>query len=324
MKLRGKLYSFINILIQTITFAFLLFFLLIYEKSFRAIIYATMASSLFESIVLICFTKEYWQFKKIKINWKLMQELLSFGLPLVPVTLSSSALNSVDKLALRTMVSFEELGLYTAAFKIVALLSIIQGIFMTAWVPIAYKWHEDNVSTKQFEFISTVILGIMSVLFAIILLMRNVIILFLGNEYRNITSIFVFLLFVPISSTIAETTGMGISFSKKTKYHIYTVVGALVLNLIGNYLLVPKYGAVGAAIATCIAYFVFFWGKTLISRHLWYKIGLYKYIMNFVLLLCLMIIVYYGYGMFKEIIITLFIFSLNIYYILKGKKVLNF
>ena len=45
------------------------------------------------------------------------------------------------------------------------------------------------------------------------------------------------------------------------------------------------YGAIGAAIATGISYLVFFWTRTLISRKLWYKFKLKKFIVITIILL---------------------------------------
>ena len=41
---------------------------------------------------------------------------------------------------------------------------------------------------------------------------------------------------------------------------------SIITNAVLNYILIPKYGAVGAAIATGISYCVFFWLRTLFSR----------------------------------------------------------
>ena len=46
------------------------------------------------------------------------------------------ALTSMDKVMLRTMCSYSELGLYSAAFKIVNVLGVVQSCFTLYWVPL--------------------------------------------------------------------------------------------------------------------------------------------------------------------------------------------
>ena len=313
MDLRGKLYSLLNVVSQIINFLILLLFLIFYQKSFRAIVYATIVGMIVNTAVIFVFIDKSFIKSKISVSKELQKQLLKFSLPLVPATLLSWLLNSFDKIGLRTWSNFEELGLYAAAFKIVALLNVFQSIFTTAWVPIAYKWREDNVSNKRFEQVSTVVLSIMTCLFSFIVVFRDFIMLFLGNEYRNTSSIFVFLLFVPVMYTISETTCLGISFSKKTMYNLYVSILAVVLNLIGNYLLIPTYGALGAAVSTCVSYVAFFWGRTLFSRRHWFKFKLSKYLINQILLLI------FGVNMlvWKNKLVEIFIFILVLCYNIK-------
>ena len=68
-----------------------------------------------------------------------------------------------------------------------------------------------------------------------------------------------FLIFYPILYTISETTALGIAFSRKTILTLIITVTCAIMNGIGNAILVPLYGALGAAVSTAIAYLAFFW-----------------------------------------------------------------
>lgn len=312
MDLRGKLYSLLNVVSQIINFLILLLFLIFYQKSFRSIVYATIVGMIVNTAVIFVFIDKSFIKSKISVSKELQKQLLKFSLPLVPATLLSWLLNSFDKIGLRTWSNFEELGLYAAAFKIVALLNVFQNIFSTTWVPIAYRWNEENVPKEKFEQVSTIVLSIMTCLFAFVVVFRDFIMLFLGNEYRNTSSIFVFLLFTPVMYTVSETTCLGINFSKKTMYNLYVSTVAVVFSLLGNFILIPKYGAMGASISNCMSYLVFFWGRTLFSRSRWFKFGLAKYIINQVLLVCFAINMLLWENKTIEIIILLVIILYNV------------
>ncbi|MGL4655486.1 MAG: polysaccharide biosynthesis C-terminal domain-containing protein, partial [Sarcina sp.] len=66
-----------------------------------------------------------------------------------------------------------------------------------------------------------------------------------------------------------ETTVIGISFMKKTKYTIWIAIISALTNVVGNIILVPILGAKGAAISTGISYIVFFITRTIISKKLY-------------------------------------------------------
>lgn len=320
MDIRGKVYSFLNIISQLITFSVLFGLLVLYQKTFRAIIYSTIIAYYINTFIIFLFCDKTFIKQRFVYSSKIQKNLLSFSLPLVPATLLGWVLNSFDKVGLRTWSDFSQLGLYSAAFKIVALLNIFQSIFCTTWTPIAYKWHEEGVEKEKFENVSCIVLAGMVILFSLIIVFRDVIMLFLGAEYRNTSKIFVFLLFVPVLYTVSETTCLGIEFSKKTIYTLWTTIISVVLNLVGNFLLIPKYGAEGAAITTCFSYVAWFWLRTLFSRRLWFKFGLVKYIINILLLLVFCMNMLLVNSKIIEIILLFIVIIFNLGLILLTKK----
>lgn len=303
MDLRGRTYSFLNIVTQLINFIVLVLFLFFYEKSFRAIVYSVIVGQVVATVIILFFVRTEFNWKNLQIDWDLSGEIFRFGIPLIPASLLSWLLNSFDKVGLRAWSTFDELGLYAAAFKIVAILSALQNIFTTAWIPVAYKWYEQKVSVSQFEKVSVVVSAVMSLGFAGIVLFRNVIMLFLGAEYRGTESIFVFLLFVPVMHTISETTTLGITFSKKTIFNVYVAIIATVLNIVGNYFLIPISGAQGAAISTCISYIAFFFARTFFSRKLWFNFKVGIHFFNIFLLLVLSLVVFFRLSFMFEVVI---------------------
>ena len=62
------------------------------------------------------------------------------------------------------------------------------------------------------------------------------------------------------------------NFYKKTQWHIIIAVISSIVNIVGNYLLVPKYGAIGASVSTTFAYIIFFTLRTQISLK-YYKVN---------------------------------------------------
>lgn len=320
MDLNGRLYSFLNIISQIINFFVLIIFLLFYQKSFKSIVYATILGLITSTFIIFLFIDKSFIKNKFVFSKEIQKELLKFSLPLVPTTLLNWLLNSFDKIGLRTWSNFDELGLYAAAFKIVAILNVFQNIFTTTWIPIAYRWQEDNVSKEKFEQVSCVVLCIMTCLFSCVVVFRDIIMLFLGSEYRNISDIFVFLLFVPVMYSISETTCLGIAFSRKTIYSLYVSIFTVLLNFLGNYLLIPNYGASGAAFTTCISYIAFFWSRTFFSRKLWFKFGLAKYLINQILLISFVINIFILKNKYVEMSIFFLVIIFNIILILKIKE----
>ncbi|MGH4120737.1 oligosaccharide flippase family protein [Clostridium sp.] len=286
MEEKAKIYSLVNILNKLLGIIILIPYLIFIDKSFKGIIIAV-----FINLVIVCIIESYLVKHIWKLNFrfdkKLLQKLFRFGLPLVPATIIGWVFISMDRIALRQWSTFNEIGIYSAAFKIVAVLSILQQAFCTSWVPTALRWHKEKVSNDKYVQVSETILTVMVVLFSTIILFKDLIIKLLSSNYSSAANSVPFLLMFPIMYTISETTTLGITFSRKTHYNIVISLIAALTNYTGNYFLVPRYGAVGASISTGISYIVFFWMRTLISRKLWFKFGIKLYIINTILMLLL-------------------------------------
>jgi len=312
MEEKAKLFSLINIINKLVNMIMLIIFLLFIEKSFIGIINATVLS-----LVIMCFienyiNKEYWK-SKINFNIKLIKDLLGFGLPLVPASIITWIFNSMDKMAMRKWANFTEIGLYAAAFKIVLVLGILQQAFNTFWAPTAYRWYEKGVDNEKFSKVSKLLTGTMSIIFVLIVLFKDLIIRVLSPEYYKAAVIVPFLLFYPLMYTISETTTLGISISRKTGYNIIVSAISAVVNFIGNYILVPKYGALGASVSTGIAYIVFFWMRTLISRKLWFKFNLSIYFWNILFMFLMSLTDVIFNNSYLDLIFVLIILIINKY-----------
>jgi hypothetical protein len=79
-----------------------------------------------------------------------------------------------------------------------------------------------------------------------------------------------FLIFNPIMFTISETTCAGIGVSKKSYLNIIVALGACLINLAGNLLLVPVLAGKGAAISTGCSYIVFWALRMILSNRYYY------------------------------------------------------
>ena len=285
MSLRGKTYSFLNIISQILNFFILLFLLLVCERSFRSVVLASILVTIFATLLSFVLSGQHFKVGSFFIDKELLRNLLLFGLPLMPGYMLSWVMNSFDKTALRLWSSFNEIGLYAAAFKIVSILAMIQMIFKTAWMPVSYKWYEEGVGKKKFESVFLLLMAGMVLLFFFVMIFRNVILLFLGEAYRNTDYIFVFLLFSPVLNVMADVSGLGMQFKKKTIFSLYVSLISAAANVLMDFLLVPKHGALGAAIATCVCEIFYFFSRSFFSRKLWIKINLLPFEINLVLML---------------------------------------
>ncbi|CAM5184982.1 hypothetical protein UACE39S_01435 [Ureibacillus acetophenoni] len=272
MKHRAKLFSLLTMSTKIIELLIILFclnfvsnfFLLILIAQSTSIILITILALLLEKVVWVSIIKKSSS-ESFLINEK--QEIYKYAIPFIPSTMVTWLFEWVDRISLRSISTFEEIGIYSAAFKVVAILSIIQYSFSMFWTPVSFERYNKNPEdTNFFKNINDLISIIMFTIAVLVILLKDVIVLLLGQDFQNAVYIMPFLIFIPIMFTLSETTVIGINFIKKTYWHIIIATISCVTNIIGNLFFIPELGAKGAAISTSIAYIVFFSLRTFISK----------------------------------------------------------
>ena len=198
----------------------------------------------------------------------------------MPALICSWVLHSMDKYALRMWSTYDEIGFYTTSYTIVSIIAILQSAFSSFWTPLAYKWYEENKDVTYFEKVGKYITAILMVCCSLIIVLRNAIFHLYKPEYMKSADMIPFLLFVISMETMSYVLGCGINLKRKTGYNTLASGIACIVNLFGNYYLVPRYGGIGAAVATGISSIVFLIIKMIVSRQLWYKFKISYYIIN--------------------------------------------
>lgn len=197
-------------------------------------------------------------------------DLLSFGLPLIASGIAFWGLNYLDRIMLNHYSSFSEVGLYSVATSFAGVAILFQQIFSTIWHPILYKWGATSgIDQSKFDQISEGVQLFSFLLISVAGLFSWLLPHLLPAAYEKVRYIFVACLIYPLFLVISEVTGAGINIMRKTMYLPFITGLALVINFSLNILLVPSYGASGAAAATAISMFILCVVKQEVAIFVW-------------------------------------------------------
>lgn len=205
-----------------------------------------------------------------------IKEIMKYSFPLMGVGLLAWCMTSIDKLFLKKYTTLLELGYYSIAFKIISILEIFRGAFINFWNPLVYREDKNTIETQNLY--STILKIVIFFSFLggfMILLFSDLIILILGEKYRESLKILYPLTLVPILGIISEITYIGINLEKKSYYNLYISIITIAYNIFGNYFFVENYGAQGIAIVTATTYILYFLLRTILG-YKFYKIKLNK------------------------------------------------
>lgn len=231
------------------------------------------------------------QIKKI-IEKKEAKDFLKFGIPSIfSLGLHILFLN-LDKFFILKWSNYHELGIYTAAFALTGPLLMMESIFTTAWVPRLNHMliHSPFKSRKILSITFEKLNFLMFSFILVSILFKNYILFYVGSDFSQAINVFPWLFFVPYFWALSEVVVAGVVKSKKSYWHIYFSLSALCVNTLGCCLLIPFYGAMGAAISVAISFGVFFLVRWQISfRYYAFKINQYKLI-TYISFICIYIV----------------------------------
>lgn len=322
MQQKGKLYSYSQIMGKIVYVVAMLIFYYIYKDNYKTLVFTMISTNLCISIFLIYVDQENIKksiVHKRDTNYN-FNEKIKFGIPFVFSAIFIWVFKSSDTIIIKKYIGYEYVGIYSIAFSLIGIVNIIQSTFMNFWTPIANEAFENNSeNTSFFIVINEMVSYVMLIICSSIVLLKDFIHVILGQNYYQAVYLLPFLIFIPLMSIVSETTVQGINFMKKSKYHIYISIVCAILNIVLNIVLVNLFKLKGAAIATAISYFIYFYLRT--------KISMKEYHVNFNLnkfytasIFFLVFIIYNTYNSLNVCSIILYVLFLIISTILYKKQ----
>ncbi|MBR0147981.1 MAG: lipopolysaccharide biosynthesis protein [Lachnospiraceae bacterium] len=278
MSQNGRLYSNLNILSKVIYITLIILFARIMGDDFRVVMWAmTLSLGLITIGILIRYLAINFDGKIAKgdIERLSQKELIRYGAPFILVLLLEWLLSSCDKWSIRIWSDYGELGIYNSAMNIMSILLTFKATFVAFWSPVAMQKYENDTYENCVDFFKRAfnVTRFLCIAAGIgLILLRGVIVLVLGPDYRGAVQVIPFLTLMPVFSILFEITNQGIKFKKLNHYLNYASLFAIVVNISGNALLVPLYGGKGAAISTGITYLMYFAIGTFFSNRC-YEVG---------------------------------------------------
>ncbi len=218
-----------------------------------------IAISFFSLIAIIYLYRENWL--KSSINFNYIKHALKFGVPLIPHILGSVIITFSDRIFIANMVGLSEMGLYSVGYQVGMIIYILQNSFNLAWVPWFYeklKLNKESIKLKIVKF--TYLYNILILVVVILLIIFTPIFfdVFISKDYSSATAFVSWIALGFAFNGMYKMVVNYIFFIEKT--YIIGVITAFtaVLNLCLNYFLIKANGAVGAAQATTISFFIEF------------------------------------------------------------------
>lgn len=257
----------------------------------------------------IIFSKKYWRFA------------LAFNLPLIPHYLSMSILGQSDRIMISYMVDSGKAAIYSVAYSISSLMTIVTTSINNSFIPYTYK----AMKEKKYKGINDnskfllIFVGL-----AVVLVMAfapEIIKIFAPKEYYEaiwiippVTVSVYFMFLYPLFANVEF-------YFEENKYIMTASCVGAIANISLNYFFIPIFGFMAAGYTTLVCYIMFaishyIFHRKVIKKHIG-RIQIYniKFIFSFsilILIIMFFMILLYNYNLLRYSLISILLLITSI------------
>lgn len=219
---------------------------------------ATSVDTLILSSVLMIFYIKQNGFH-LKVSLALGKRLMRQSYHYMISGLIAILYSKVDQIMLKHMLDSYSVGLYSVALAIAGLWGMIPSAFIQSVSPILYKDAEEN-RQMFYKRLKQSYAGIwlLNVCWSVLISVFSYWVLYLlyGEKYLGAQGALIIVVWYTGISSIGSLTQVYLATEDKNKYVNYFALAGFVTDVILNFLLIPKFGIMGAATATLATYTV--------------------------------------------------------------------
>ena len=287
-----KLFAVDGILTTLMMILFNILFLLKFKWGMTGYLLAIILSDFCSSVFLFVAAGLWRHVDPRRFQLSALKEMLRYCAPLVPTTLLWLITSISDRFIIVMYHGEAMNGINTVAYKIPTIITTIFTMFSQAWNMSAIQ---ENGSEGREGFYTTVFSLNQSFMYVmaagILMINRPLTYIWVNPAYHEAMLYSPILTMATIFTCFNVFLGSVYIAEKKTKRSFMTSLAAGIINIILNFLLIPRFGIYGAAGATFAAYFlVFFFRLFDTSRIIRFKFSLVKIAANTVVLIVMTVV----------------------------------
>lgn len=217
-------------------------------------VWANVVVSSLAAILLLTYTVRLVGVPRIEL--RKLRELLAYGAPFVPIGIALYALHSVSAFFIRADRGLYEVGLFRTGFNISLMLTaLVTSPFSQVWGWMMFEVARRPDAQKTVARVMTYFAA--TAVFCSLLLCalaRDLLRIMADPRYWSAYTVVPLITLGYIFYSAEWIASTGLCIREKTSYRTYTVVGAALLSLLLNALLVPRFGMQGAAGAGALSF----------------------------------------------------------------------
>lgn len=198
------------------------------------------------------FVREWLTFPS---QWRFLREMMPYAIPFGIIGLASTAMPTMERGLILSMLDRHHLGLFAAGAKVAALIGLPINAFQIAWGPFSLAIFKEADAPATYNWVLKAFAVCTLFLVMALAAIAGPVINVLASAQYSSAAMVVFALSMGLAiQAIGWITEIGISFSKKSYLKLYGYLVSLLFAASAIWILTPHFGLAGAAWGAMIGY----------------------------------------------------------------------
>ena len=233
-------------------------FLIIFKWGINGYLISMIIADSLSVLYMIIAAKEY-KYISFSFDLSVLKKMFKYSSPMIPTILAWWIMQVSDKYIIIAFSGIAISGIYSVAYKIQSILSLITTIFNQAWQISAVKTVDDSDYKQYFKKVYSFYFTI-SLIFSSILILLSEILgkLLFANDYFIAWRYVPLLIIAYFYSGLSGVMASAFTAIKKTLVLLYSTIVGAAFNVAFNFILIPYFGAMAAATTTMVGFLITF------------------------------------------------------------------
>jgi O-antigen/teichoic acid export membrane protein len=251
-------YSILNIISFAIQIALIAYLVIFVDASVQNVLLGRLLGVAFETAIF------YFAVRRdlsLSFSFAELKGMLTFGMPFIFGTIASTLFIMVDRFFLEHYAKkgSGEVGVYSMANSLTGVVTTLATMpFSQVWTVMRFKVMNEDGAEEYYSRVLTYILFVsMFLALGVAAVGGDGLLIYALKGYYPVATILPMLALSVVLDSASRVLNIGITLRKRTIYGPILTFAALGINVALNFALIPRYGSLGATIATFFSYIFF-------------------------------------------------------------------
>ena len=186
---------------------------------------------------------------------QVLRESLAFGLPRLPHALAQQVMAIGDRFILNGFGTLADIGVYSMSVSFGLIPKLFLSAFENAWAPFYYATAREADGPRTFAGVTTYVFAVLALLTAgLAAIADDLLALVVGPAYAAGGGVVAWTAIGVLLQGVYLLTSIGLNITKHTQYYPVSTIAGATCNVALNFVLIPRFGIIGAAWANAAAY----------------------------------------------------------------------